>query len=154
MTIKTKTTKSLTLKTLIPDIERAFTSDILTREVRLEVIRTIQSGKSPVEGARKFKDYSELYSKRKKGGRLSPVDMTDTGKMMRSLLVEKTSKSYRLVFDSDVADYHNRLGAGRGRDIRRLLPTKRGERFINQITKRILKNANKAANIATKKQNR
>jgi hypothetical protein len=152
--LKTKITKSLTLKTLIPDLNKAFLSDEPGQRKLMNAIKdTITSGKSPVAGY-KFVQYSSSYADRFKGGARKPVNMTLTGEMLKSMKVVKTRSSFAVVIDSEIADYHNRLGAGKKKVIRRLLPTNRGERFKVFLQKIINKMANSAASKATKKQNR
>ena len=149
-----KVTKSLTLKTLIPDIEKNFRSDRSAQRRLISTIKeTIQSGKSPVRG-KTFKQYNSDYADRFKGGRRRPVDMTITGEMLRSLILEPTKGSWRVVFTSGIADFHNRQGAGVNRIIRRLLPTNRGERFKAFLEKQIENAANESVARAVNKQNR
>lgn len=143
-----KVTSSLTLKTLIPDIKKSFLSNATTkRAIREEVIAHINEGNSPVRGE-KFLPYSDKYAELK--GKKSPVDMLVTGKMLRSLQIRRTKSSFLLSFRNKVAKFHNETG----RVIRRLLPTKRGERFSNTIEELILNAVEKARDIAVKNQNR
>lgn len=151
MGLKFKVTKSLTLKTLLPDIQKDF-SKSKNRKAMVEGIKDhIEQGKSPVKGKR-FKSYSDSYSRIK--GRRRPVDMKDTGKMLNSLTSRKTLSSYKIVFKSKIADYHNRLGASIARVIRRLLPTERGERFAKNLEDKLTRTARIAAAKAVSKQNR
>ena len=156
MTLKVKIQKSLTLKTLFPDIAKGFTSQKSRRAIVNEVRNHIKSGKSPVLG-KKFKKYNITYAKQQKGGRRSPVDMTLSGDMLQSLGTQSTANknNYRLLFrQATPADYHNRQGAGKSKVIRRLLPTKNGERFAVGISRLIQKAALASIDQATKKQNR
>jgi hypothetical protein len=151
VTLKVKVTKSLTFKTLIPDIEKNFTGGGV-RDVVVDEIRDhISEGKSPVAG-KKFKHYSSGYAKIK--GRKRPVDMTVSGDMLKSLSSKKTKTSFFVFFKSKIAEYHDSLGAGRSKIIRRLLPTKRGERFTKVIQNRIIKALNDAVKKAVSKSNR
>ena len=104
-------------------------------EIETEIIATILSGQSPVEG-KKFKPYSRDYAKRFKNGERLPVDMNQTGKMLDSLKVSQIrgKTGISIEFDSQIAIYHDRTGAGRSRVIRRLLPRTR-EKFIGSIQK-------------------
>ena len=163
MTFKIKVVKSLTLKTLIPDIAREFNR----RRFRAEVVnitrQEIMSGQSPVLKKR-FRQYSLAYANSVKSGKRKPVTMTDKGKMLKKLGTESSRSkfNYRLVFRrSIIAFYHNSVGAGpkgkgnkRGKVIRRLLPSRPGERFNPRITKLIQKIANFSVKAATKKQNK
>jgi len=116
--------------------------------VEKEIIATILGGQSPVKGKR-FKQYSIDYANRVKGGSRKPVDLLATSKMLDSLkvmrLVEKFGISIK--FRSKIATFHDSLGAGRSKIIRRLLPkSSKGETFkpnilrvIKDIAKRIAK---------------
>jgi len=152
MTLKAKMTKSLTLKTLIPDIKKSFLSQGNRKIIRDEIKEKIQSGVSPVAGFNRFKKYSKGYAKFK--GKFQPVDMKVNGDMLDSMQVRTTKSSFLIAFRSIIADYHNRLGAGRGKVIRRLLPTKNGERFKKDIQNRILRMLEGASRKSIKKQNR
>ena len=142
-----KVTTSLTLKTLIPDIKKSFLTTKTKRAIRDEVIEHINSGKSPVAGF-KFKNYSKDYAKLK--GKKSPVDMLVTGKMLRSLQLRKTRSSFILAITNKVAKFHNETG----RVIRRLLPSKPGERFATNIQNKIINAVEFAVNKSIRKQNR
>lgn len=131
MTIKYKITRTINLEKLSEDIRNDFQEE--SREFMKDlIVGTIESGHSPVEGKGKYKAYSKSYAERKKGGRRSPVNMTDTGKMLRSLKVRKTKKGLSFFFTSPIAKFHDLLGAGNSKIIRRLLP-RGNERFSRKI---------------------
>lgn len=73
------------------------------------------------------------------GKRLSPVNLKLSGEMLSSLklraLGSATSRKIEIVFEDDVAVFHNKLGAGKAKVKRRLLPTESGERFNRRISK-------------------
>ena len=146
-----KVTKSLTLKTLIPDMRKSLFNSKVNSAIKEEIIDHIESGRSPVKGER-FKRYSDSYSKLK--GRRRPVDMLVTGTMLRSLQVKSTKSSFVIAFTNKIARIHNDVGAGLSRVVRRLLPTRRGERFAVGIANKIRKAAEAAVGKAVKKQNR
>jgi hypothetical protein len=156
MAFKVKITKSLTLKTLIPDMQKEFTDnkDIIARAVSVY----IEKGRSPVAGKAwrgRASRYNKQYSDKYKGGRARPIDMTLSGDMLKELDAEVTSRkgNFRLTFGNNpTAAYHNDLGAGKSKIVRRLLPSKPGESFAIGLNKLILKIANNSANYATKKQ--
>lgn len=148
--MKAKIRSSLTLKTLLPDIRAAFVNDKVKKAIREEVIDTINSGISPVNG-NKFERYSEKYAKAK-GVSRNKVDMLVTGRMLRSLQIRKTKSSFFLYFTSKIAGYHNT--GGENLPERRLLPTKNGERFADKIQKLILRVAELAVKGSVNKQNR
>ena len=150
--MKAKLTKSLTLKTLLPQIKKEFTKHENAEKIETAIKKHINSGKSPVRGYA-FKPYSKSYKKVK--GKGSPVDMLVTGDMLMSLFIEKTRKgSFRIGFGDKKADYHNRLGASKKKVIRRLLPTKRGERFAYPLQKLIERIINKSISKIVKRTNK
>ena len=146
----------LNLKDLPNNIKKNFSRD-LKKEIEDVIVDRIRSGKSPVKGKR-FKDYSTQYSKRFKGGRARPVDMTgpppDGGKMIRSLTVRQRRQGQVIIeFKSQTAVWHDQEGAGRSKVIRRLLPSNRGEEFdsttsriINAILRRAVRKGVRGSN--------
>jgi hypothetical protein len=150
--VKINIKKSLALGTLIPDIAKEFTKDSSRAALKLVIREFINSGKSPVKG-KSFKKYSKDYAKLK--GKDAPVDMTVTGNMLNSLVVSQGSngRSLRIYFRSVIAKYHDVMGAGVNKIIRRLLPTNAGERFKAAITKLIKALVNNSVDKAVKKQN-
>jgi len=93
-------------------------------------------GESPVEGGgnqtgakQKFAKYSDSYKKQIKSGRFSefskritPVNLKLSGKMLNSLKDRSTAKGIVLWFTSPIAKYHNDLGAGKSKVIRKMVP--------------------------------
>lgn len=67
----------------------------------------------------------------------SPVSMSATGQMLNSMYLEKKGSKIILGISDYKAQYHNDLGAGKSKVIRRLLPTKSGEKFITNIDSRL-----------------
>ena len=108
------------------------------REIESLIIAEILQGKSPVEGKR-FKQYNKQYADQFKRGRRRPVNMFKTGKMLDSLEVTQSRGRTGILirFKSKIADYHDRLGAGKSKVIRRLLPRTR-EKFKKHIREAIL----------------
>lgn len=110
--------------------------------------RSIEKGVSPVQGGGRFKRYSDSYRKaikndyesvKEKHGKQSPVDMTLTGDMLKSLdIVDSKPGTVRLEFDDPKAYYHNNSGAGKSRVIRRLLPDREGEKFSRSVQLTVL----------------
>jgi len=149
--MKFKVKRSLTLKTLLPDLNKNFEDKGNQKKLKNVIVNYIASGKSPVEG-QKFKKYSDGYAKLK--GKSAPVDMTVTAKMLSSLRIKTSKKgSMSLFFNSKIAKFHDILGAGKGKVIRRLLPRKNGERFADKINKVIRSIVTDAVDKAVKKQN-
>jgi len=110
----------------------------LIKDVKSYIVK----GVSPVKGKGHFDKYSDSYQDAIKKGRykqynkkIRPINMTLSGKMMRSLIRRFTKNGFIIYFTSELAKYHNILGAGRSRTIRRILPLK-GETFKGPIIKR------------------
>ena len=80
--------------------------------------------------------------------------MVLTGKMLESDLVAKGDNkgTLEIKFKGKIARYHNDEGAGRGKVIRRLLPTKNGETFKKVIMQRIIKRLNQLVKSLTQRQ--
>ena len=131
----------------------------ITDRFKQELLDSMNRGVSPVEGQGRWQDYSDSY-KNQIGGRFKsssgrivkkefgskfakfgktvrPVNLKLSGGLQRSLRVLNTVKGFRVEFNSPLADIHDRLGAGRKRVKRRLLP-RGNERFsralMNMIT--------------------
>jgi hypothetical protein len=112
-----------------------------------EIENSILKGISPVKGKGRFVKYSDSYrdqikEKRNKvlvmaGKRIRPVNLKVTGKLLKSLSWELEGKFLILKFGNIIADYHNRLGAGKSKTIRRMLPTRRNEVFNRVIDKKV-----------------
>jgi hypothetical protein len=101
----------------------------------------IAAGLSPVEGFKEFKAYSKPYTKailKTRGFGLlkntSPVNLTLTGKLIKSLKVVLGTDRVNIRFDNEKFVYHNNDGAGKSKVKRRMLPTEQGEKFNKQIT--------------------
>lgn len=92
------------------------------------------------------------------GKRLSPVNLKLSGQMLTSLRVRTigstTSRRVEISFDDEVAVFHNKLGAGKSKVIRRLLPTESGERFNRRISKLTITLLSISINATLKKFNR
>ena len=130
------------VKTFIKSFERDLKQNIARAdksEIEAEIIETILRGKSPVEG-KKFEQYSEKYADRFKGGDRKPVTMNQIGKMLDSLKISQLrgKVGISIEFLSKIAAFHDILGAGKSKVIRRLLP-RSNERFKSNIRKVIEK---------------
>lgn len=104
------------------------------------VSASITNGISPVEGQGRFIKYSDSYQSAIKKNRykefnkkLRPVNLTLSGKMMKSLYVKKTEEGFIIGFRDELAFIHTVLGAGKVKAIRKLLPQE-GEYFSRTIT--------------------
>lgn len=106
-----------------------------------------QGGKSPKQdgGRLRFQKYSESYTdqiKKKQTGesgkRQRPVNLKLSGKLLRSIKSKVFRDYVRVWFTDGKAKYHDKLGAGKSKVIRRMAPNpKNGERFNTGITRRI-----------------
>jgi len=137
---------------------------ILKKFIKSEIIKAIESGRSPVNkggtdpsgtsGKLRFEKYSDSYSDQLGRGKLKskgkrPVNLTVSGKMLRSLKSRITKNSINLWFSNPIAKYHDRLGAGKKGVLRRMLPHD-GEEFNAGIRKRIANALIKAIQLSKK----
>jgi hypothetical protein len=111
--------------------------DFLEGKVRFYTIRgkvrPFLSYTTTKKGKVKKSKFSKPFPNKKK----SPVNLYATGEMMDSMYIRKDTRNQVawLGFKDKKAIYHNDLGAGKSRVIRRLLPTNAGEKFIPNIDK-------------------
>lgn len=144
-----KISKKLDLKKFIPEVKKRMPST-LKSSIEDAIVDQIQSGISPVRGFNRFKKYSEKYAKQKRVSR-TDVDMTLSGNMLNNQLKVTSSKGSILIrFVGKIAGYHND-GEGNNPE-RRLLPSKKGERFKEKIWDDVLKRVNALVKAITKKQ--
>lgn len=130
-------------------------------------VRTIGGGRQSRQASRQLKtaqnvrqqlirDLNQDFHKRSSPTKqVSPVNLRHSGGLHRSLqLFTKggVTTNFRLVvtFRDRLADIHNRLGAGKSKVIRRLLPTNQGEQFNRKITSVLLNELRKAADLVAK----
>ena len=130
------------------------------------VIDSIEKGLSPVKmntakdkntgGKSRYVKYSDSYTDKiksswgsKTGKRQRPINLKLTGKLLNSLkavVMVKRGGLLRLWFSDEKAKYHDKLGAGKSRTIRRMLPNgSKGEEFNRAIQRKIIEAAGKAA---------
>lgn len=150
-----------TVASIKNDIFKRFSKSVKDENI-LQIIKDlILAGVSPVSGvARRFQKYSVGYKafikKKKKSKNPTKVNMTLSGEMMDSMfLKDNNSKQTILIgFTDKKAEYHNDLGAGKSRVIRRLLPNKKGEEFVKNVNvklKQLSKETTKKALALNKK---
>tara|TARA_R110000851_G_scaffold114211_1_gene239288 strand:- start:2233 stop:2820 length:588 start_codon:yes stop_codon:yes gene_type:complete len=77
--------------------------------------------------------------------KVRPVNLTLTGKLLKSLFVKVLKNSVVIGFDNKLANIHNKEGAGKSKVIRRMLPTNKGEKFSRSITIRLSEALTKVA---------
>lgn len=146
-------TRKLKLKKLLPDA-RSYWARELKKKIVDIIVEKITSGRSPVKGQNNYKSYSEAYAKYK--GRKQPVDMVDTGSMLNSLKAKQRNDNRTVVIEftgrdnKKIARYHDN-GEGNNPQ-RKLLPSRNGEEFKQDIMRKIVKEADKAIKNAIKKQ--
>jgi len=103
-------------------------------QIEGEIVATIIDGKSPVKG-KTFPNYSPKYAKIK--GKIRPVDLFQTGELLRSIET-RIGNGFSVIirFKSKIAKFHDKLGAGKSKVIRRMLPDpSKGESFRSNIAK-------------------
>jgi hypothetical protein len=110
--------------------------------VRDAILGMIKKGLSPVKGYGRFVGYSDSYLKSIKSGYIEnkqkrPVNLTVTGNMLRSFFIRKSSLGLFIGFKSELAAYHNDLGASTSHVIRKMLPTFHDEKFSKVVDDRI-----------------
>lgn len=117
----------------------------MAAKIKQPILAQISRGRSPVssrkggsEGKGIWDQYNEQYSKINKGGKKRPVDMKLSGKMLASLKVRfnRGTKNVSVWFTNEIAKYHDILGAGKSKVIRRLLP-RNGEEFTPKLMKAV-----------------
>jgi hypothetical protein len=107
------------------------------------------------------KKLHDQFLQQAKGGRkqTSPVNMLLSGGMRESFKVVVSPNIVRglmlsFSYTNKLADIHNRRGAGKSKVVRRILPTRSGERFNRRIEAVIFEQLQKATDIVAKKINR
>jgi hypothetical protein len=123
------------------------TATMLSNEIK----DSISKGISPAEGEGRFQGYSDSYLEQIKkqtgylkgsGKRKRPVNLFVTGTMLNSLKKRITLKGFVLWFTSPIAKYHNDLGAGKSRVIRKMFPGD-DQNFSRSITRKLQLNIRK-----------
>jgi hypothetical protein len=109
-----------------------------------EVIKTIEAGNSPVKGYGRFEKYSDVYVEQMKKGKLGgkkprPVNLTLTGKMLRSLISRDTKSGFVIYFTDKLAKIHSEEGAGKSKVIRKLMPQSGTDESWKEVIVRPLK---------------
>ena len=86
------------------------------------ITKRTQSGKLPDGGQMRAYAPATVKSRKKKGRQTGFVDLTDTGKMFRSLDYKKKGLRNILFFSNmernKIASYHDIFGAGKGKVVR------------------------------------
>lgn len=95
-----------------------------------DVVDTITIGNSPVQGSRRFVDYSLRYKKQISAGRytsfgklLRPVNLKLSGRMLESIASKATKNGFVVWFTNKLARIHSLEGPGGRRDkMRKVAP--------------------------------
>jgi hypothetical protein len=111
-------------------------------ELKKEVVESISRGVSPVKrSGGRYKKYSTSYRQAIDNGyysefnkRKRPVNLRLSGDLLKSIYTRLISKTrIEIGFNDELADIHNRQGAGKSKTVRRMLPTEEGETFTDSI---------------------
>ena len=137
------------LKQAIENANRQWTA-IMATELKNTIVKTIQSGMSPVEGFGRYQGYSKSYSEairegryRQYGKKLRPINLTLSGTMLRSIKSRQGKDNLTIYFSSPIAKYHDEMGAGKSKIIRRMLPSQPNEKFSKTIWTNIIERYNR-----------
>lgn len=134
-------------------LQKELTLDKIADTTREEVLRSISSGVSPVAKSGRYERYSESYRnaikkqyRRLRGKKRSPVNLKVSGNMLKSIFVKvsKQAKRITLGFKSEIAGYHDNGVKENSLPQRKMLPSRRGERFNGVIQNEILDAVNTA----------
>jgi hypothetical protein len=132
--------------------------------IKDEIRSFIEKGVSPVNqrnakikntgGGNRYAKYSPSYIDKMGKGQMSnkkprPVNLTRTGKMLRSIKTRISGSGVVIFFSDENAKYHNDQGAGKSKVIRRILP-RDGEQWARQIANQIKASLSKAIKKVTK----
>lgn len=160
-----KITKRLKVLTVVERVKPTFFK-MLNRFIKEEVLSSIRSGRSPVNkgglspkntgGKLRYEKYSDSYIKKFgkgefQGKKKNPRNLENTGRMLRSIKSKKTRNYLRVWFTDKKAKYHDKLGAGKSKIIRRMIPNPaKGEQFNAGIRRRIKNTLANAIKISKK----
>lgn len=134
------------LKALLPSIIKE--SPKLGPPMIESIEKEMSIGKSPVEGQGRYVAYSPTYQSDIRYGtvkkhypekRIRPVNLYLSGAMYKSAESKPVDGGLNISFKDKKAEYHNDMGAGKSKVIRRMLPTKSGETFSRTIMQKTLR---------------
>ncbi len=130
----------------------------VSKSYKRDIIADIEKGISPVQArgffgrGGRYKKYSKSYREQIKEGRFSefnkrpsPPNLKLSGELLRSLQVVPDKNRIMISFNNFLADIHNRLGAGKSKVVRRMLPTGPNETFNKRISLNALRVLKKVA---------
>jgi hypothetical protein len=139
------------------NINKEFAKNVEKNIIPL-IKETILKGQSPVKGER-FQPYSDSYRKQIRKGKYSqygkktrPVNLKLSGNMLSGFKVNPLKRGGVSIFNrKKLVKYHNDLGAGRSRVIRKFIPNERGQEFKPFIQNEINNQLEKAISKVLKK---
>lgn len=154
MPVKIKKSQRKLIALTITELVKPRFFRILNAFIKREIINIIEAGRSPVAkggtsprgtgGKLRYEKYSDDYLKSIgngsiKGKKKRPVNLTVTGKMLRSIKSRKFKNYLRVWFTDSKAKYHDKLGAGKSKILRRMVPNPaKGEKFNAVLQKKIV----------------
>lgn len=120
-------------------------SDSYKEQIRSKALYfTNKNGKVVRAEAKRGKKFETIQKVARPRKATSPVTLRLTGKTYKSLIIKTkgsfTARFFKLViqFKSNLSKFHNKLGAGKSKVVRRMLPTEGGEKFNRRITRVML----------------
>jgi hypothetical protein len=117
------------------------------------VNESILKGKSPVKPGRRYQTYSDSYKRQIKTRftfkRISPVNLKLTGKLLDSFTTSTRGNKLRISFTDKKAVYHDE-GTNKIPQ-RKMLPSRRGERFARLIERNVQRLAEKVYNLVRRR---
>ena len=130
------------IKTISWNDIRGIGAEDAKQALKEDIVATIKRGNSPVKAQKRYVKYSESYTAAINRGaytvfnkKLRPINLTLSGKMLRAIKGRVTDKGIAIWFASPIAKYHDDLGAGKAKTVRRMLP-KEGEDFKAAVKER------------------
>ena len=92
-------------------------------------LKTFRASKSARKSNTNIRNKIKELNSGLKGKKQRPVNLNVTGKLWKSIFTKIAGSKLAIGFNNELADIHNRLGAGKSKIVRLILPTNPGERF-------------------------
>lgn len=158
MPVKIKRSQRKLIALTISERAKPWFFRFVNKFIKDEIIKSIETGRSPVKGkgSTRFEKYSISYiNKMGKGDykskRRRPVNLTLSGDMLKSIKSRIFPNFIRVWFTDPKAKYHDKLGAGKSKVKRRMIPNpKNGEEFNAGLQRKIVNALEKAIKTAKK----
>lgn len=110
-----------------------------------ELLDLVEKGVNPVKKAgNAYAKYSDSYKEAIKAGRVpgkvpgARPNLRQTGELHNSLKIDISGPNPKVIFDDPKALYHNDIGVGKNKTVRRLLPNHGGEEFTLRLFQKII----------------